>query len=356
MSVKTDASIPFRRFIGESLSLAFKTRLLAMTPDELQEIVYRIFPQYDVINADLLIEFNLLLIIYGFLSYHLHNKGICKLMIKGGKVLQQWHPIASNDIDVMLVPIVGGHMISDDHFIAIGQDICNFIEWIITGSFNWSIQNKLEPMSVKSIYKVSKSTDVGFMPLSDIGVGFNYLNEEFVKPLYLEETDSKLDAIGDINIQYFTLSKDSFINEKVYYAIYYYIENSKIHTYDYATNGGFISLEFRMNNAFIWKALQQLTAIGILDVEKRGELEKIVENVLKFIKTDIEFKKIMPLFEISYPGMNAISTAEKESYTLKRTLKNNVAKGIQKRRKTQRNKNKSKNKSKNKRQRNKKQK
>jgi hypothetical protein len=324
-------SLPFSGVIEDGILFEFKEKLFQLTPAEVQDIIQDNFPFYDVVDNNLMHEFNILFIIYGFLSYHLQRSGICKLVIKGGKVLQQWHAVASNDIDVMLVP-ANNVDVSDMSFISIGRDICTFMMWIISGNFNWSVLDKTLPTDVRSIYKISKISGIGFTALSDIGVGYNHLEKDYIQPLYLKDCPIAEYPIGErIVIQYFPLCKSAFINEKVYYTIYYYLMNSTIHSYDHVLSGGQRTLEFEMNNSFIHKSLQQLTATGILSPESKAEFRVVVRNVMRNLKSRFTAEQIkqmgaitnidniMVLFELSYNNMNMDYSKRLESYIEKRT-------------------------------------
>jgi hypothetical protein len=239
---------------------------------ETDVLVKTYFPYYTVTPEAEEVKYDLsrLLIIYGFLSNILTNLKICKLLIKGGKVLQQWFPKSSNDVDVMIMPFDDAPL-DDPTIIAIGKDIITFIMESLGFEHLWKTRPLELPINGASIYKIAKSSSRGIIALSDIGVGYNYLSP-YVKTLYAKECKT----FGyNPNIHYYTLCRDSFIKEKIYYILYY-------HKYPTVQN----------MDLFITKSLQQLKDLKKTDILKRDFAEMVTE-VCEELQMPVE--EAMPL-------------------------------------------------------------
>jgi hypothetical protein len=218
--------------------------------------------KYDLIN---------LLLIYGFLTIILSKLKICKLLIKGGKVLQQWFPKSSNDVDVMIMPFDDAHPLDDSSIKAIGQDIITFIMNVLGFSSLWLTKPLELPINVASIYKIAKKSSKGIIALSDIGVGYNYLSP-YVKTLYAEECKR---VGGNPTIYYYTLCPESFIKEKIYYILYYHKHPTE-----------------QNMDLFITKSLQQLKDLKKADILKRDFAEMVSEVC---VELSIPEEEAMPL-------------------------------------------------------------
>ena len=260
-------------FIGQILGAELMTlrRSMTLNINELDTLVKTYFPHYSVSSdiEEVKYDLSLLLLIYGFLTNILSRLKICKLLIKGGKVLQQWFPKSSNDVDVMIMPFDDAHPLDDSSIKAIGQDIITFIMDFLGFGPLWLTKPLELPINVASIYKIAKkSSSRGIIALSDIGVGYNYLSP-YVKKLYAEECKT---IGGDRNIYYYTLCPESFIKEKIYYILYY----NKHPTAE------------QNMVPFITKSLQQLQDLKKSDISKRGFAEMVSEVCVELSIPDDE--------------------------------------------------------------------
>lgn len=288
------AKIPFSSVINPDELIAFKTTLLSMPAQEIHDEIKKHFPFYTA-ERENIVELNILFMIYGFLTHHLFNLSICRLIIKGGKILQQWHPAKSSDIDVMLLPI-DETPLSDAKYITIGLDISNFILWIDSDRrFGWSSLAKIPPHSVRSIYKISKPHGFSWTALSDIGIGYNYLGPH-VQQLYTERCITHANGIG-LPTMFSMLCAESFVKEKIYYAILYYSANAMLAQKSMSRSESF---EFEANNTFIAKAMYQLSASGIFDHRYKETFVEMVHEATQHAQSFIPSDNFVKLFEMSY--------------------------------------------------------
>jgi hypothetical protein len=304
------AKIPFSSVINPDVLIAFKTTLLSMPAQEMHDEIKKHFPFYTA-DSENIVELNILFMIYGFLTHHLFNLSICRLVIKGGKILQQWHPAKSSDIDIMLLPIDEETPLSDAKYIAIGLDISNFILWIDSDRrFGWSSLSKIPPHSVRSIYKISKPHGFSWTALSDIGIGYNYLGTH-IQQLYSEKCIKHSNDVG-LQTMFIILCAESFVKEKMYYAILYYSANAILAQKSMTRSEAF---EFEANNAFIAKAMYQLSASGIFDNRHNGPFIEMVHEATQHAQSFIPPNNFVKLFEISYNDNKRYVEAELIEHT-----------------------------------------
>ena len=262
---------PYRSFIpmipGQSIHSLMM--LLSSHPDHLEGLVKTYFPYYTVSTEEFSHDLCTLLIIYGFLTVFLSQNKICKLIIKGGKALQKWYPIKSNDIDVMIIPYATP--LDDERVLSIGQDIIDFIMKTLNYDKIWLSKSPSMPIDVKSIYKIAKRGRNGTTALSDIGVGYKYLSP-YVQKLYTEECITMYE-FNEITM-YYTLCPESFIKEKIYYLLYY----SFVHVP--------APYEKAITQLFTTKALNQLAVSDIFKRKYADTFGDMVVEVCDELKID----------------------------------------------------------------------
>lgn len=277
-SLKADASAfnpphKYISFIDKIPQVEVSMFRMSMGRIDMDALVKTYFPYFSVSSDIEEVKYDLinLLLMYGFLTNILSKLKICKLLIKGGKVLQQWFPKSSNDVDVMIMPFDDAHPLDETTIKGIGQDIITFIMDNLGFESLWLTKPLELPINVASIYKIAKKSSRGIIALSDIGVGYNYLSP-YVKTLYAEECKR---VGGNPDIYYYTLCPESFIKEKIYYILYY-------HKHPTEQNMG----------PFITKSLQQLKDLKKSQILKRDFAEMVSEVC---VELSIPEEEAMPL-------------------------------------------------------------
>ena len=303
----------------------FKEEFLQMSPDEIYELVKIKFKHFNVENEQIKYELNVLVIIYGFLSNYLSD--YCTIIIKGGKVIQQWYKTSSTDVDIMIIPL--NPSMDDSYLVKIAEYICDFVLWVKND--NLSVKKPLDGIiSEKTVYKISKQMGPGyFIALSDIGIGYNHLND-YIKTLYTSEICPH--EILEKNLKFNTLCSAAFIKEKIFY----------VSKYNYLLQNGLVQNPIDINNMiyFIRKANEQLGTLEICeDIYKDSFNEMLVEAINgatdELIKMNALHKKDKPTFKrintIYFHFIcSHLKSFKKMAKGYRRTKKNNHRKKIRK--------------------------
>jgi len=125
-----------------------------------------------------------------YLSAMLHRSQTCTLLIKGGKAMQFYANIPSNDIDIIIIPHFRGRELTDEDISNIGLNIIQFLLWVTNN--NDAIENALltyieTGTEHSKILKLScKPNDIGkivYTPMLDIGLGYNHL-PPYIQKIY----------------------------------------------------------------------------------------------------------------------------------------------------------------------------
>jgi hypothetical protein len=163
--------------------------------------------------------------IVSIVSKVLHENDIATVLIKGGKSLQMYSSIVSDDIDILIVP---KHTLADDEIVHIGKQIANLISWltaepkevfpIISGS-------EICPSTTRSncahIIKCAYRLEEGhFIAILDIGLGYNHL-DEYIKSIL---------SSNNVHIHFYKYTfyypkLSTIIQEKIYYILLYLYDN-----------------------------------------------------------------------------------------------------------------------------------
>ena len=265
----------------------FKEEFLQMSPNEIYELVKIKFKYFNVENEQIKYELNALVIIYGFLSNYLSD--YCTIIIKGGKVIQQWYKTNSTDVDIMVIPLSSN---ADDYLVKIAQYIYDFVMWVTDSKLSLSLLINEATVSEKTVYKISKQMGPSYyIALSDIGVGYNHLNE-YVQKLYRD----KICPLPTRNLLFNTLCSEAFIKEKIFYICkyLYLIFNGQVqHKVDYDKMVYFIE-----------KTKTQLEVMDICNLKYENAFDHMLLNAingaLDALKIQPSIKSQIINFNLSY--------------------------------------------------------
>ncbi len=248
---------------NEAEMIEFKRTFLLMSADEIYDLVKIKFKHFNVDNEQIKYELNVLVIIYGFLTKYLSD--YCKIIIKGGKVIQQWHKTNSTDVDIMLIPPVD---IVDKDIVKIAKYISDFVMWVTDFKLSLSLLINQTTVSEKTVYKISKMMGPGYyIALSDIGVGYNHLNG-YIQKLYKD----KICSLPSGNLTFNTLCAEAFIKEKIFYICKY---NHLILTGQVQNK-----MEYDKIVYFITKTKTQLEVMDICNLKYANALDKMLLNAI----------------------------------------------------------------------------
>lgn len=178
-------------------------------------------------------------IIISILSGILYLSKQATLLLKGGKAIQMYSDIPSNDIDILIAPyihektdktdkIVKMNKITDEEINNIGKKIADFIIWLTAEpllkvklpiiraeSFK---HGELQSHVIKCIYQPSE-TDIP-IPMVDISLGFNHMDR------YIQHLMSRIKRSNLFRHKIYYPEISSIIKEKLYYILQYTHDNA----------------------------------------------------------------------------------------------------------------------------------
>uniref|UniRef100_A0A6C0DQ02 Uncharacterized protein n=1 Tax=viral metagenome TaxID=1070528 RepID=A0A6C0DQ02_9ZZZZ len=235
-------------------------QIVTETPDEICVLLKETIKHYDV-ASDKYIEYNqklcLTLLIIGYLTNLLFTSDTCSLILKGGKAVQFFANVPSDDIDITIAP-KGNQNISDEQIEYIGHQIANFIIWVLSDVYSvesnprstqgngLKISKLVRGEGGSKIIKLSIQTDFGYLPILDIGLGYNSFPEKikgFNNVKMIDETpySMKSEITKKLpNYGYCHADIGSIITEKLYYILEYL--SSCDHANSYYRNKSYYNL------------------------------------------------------------------------------------------------------------------
>jgi len=162
--------------------------------------------------------------IISIMSKLLNKNEIATVLIKGGKALQMYSKIVSDDIDVLIIP---KNDMTDKEITEIGKKMSDFISWLtaeprevlpIIGGNEICSSTKRSHCAhiIKCVYTVEEGN---FAAILDIGLGYNHLDE------YIKELVKKNTRINFYKYMVVYPSLQSIVQEKIYYILLYLYDN-----------------------------------------------------------------------------------------------------------------------------------
>lgn len=226
------------------------------TPNEICNLLKENIKYYDV-ASDKYIEYNqkicLVLLIIGYLTNLLFKSDTCSIILKGGKAVQFYAPVPSDDIDITIAP-KGDNPITNEQIEVIGNQIADLIIWVLTfvysgsdsGTSGLKISKLVRGEGGSKIIKLSIQSVFGYLPIVDIGLGYNSFPEKIKQlnnvktidetPYYLKTgLSKKLPNYGFCHVDL-----GSIITEKLYYILQYL--NTCDHANSYYRNKSYYNL------------------------------------------------------------------------------------------------------------------
>jgi len=239
----------------------------------------------------------LVMLMIGYLTDILLKSNTCLVVLKGGKAMQFYVPIPSNDIDIVIAPKDG--TLDDSEIEIIGNHIANFIIWILSFVYPTINLSKLSKGDGESkIIKLSINKGTGFLPIVDIGLGYNsspekikeLLNIKYPTGLSLQSKMSfkpeELEFLKTYkfneNYHFMVLGRQSIITEKLFY-ISKYLETFNCIYRDANTN--FLKKAYHGLVFFI----TQLIAVN-LNIEPHKQVGMLIKCI-KYLYPDYKIKK-----------------------------------------------------------------
>lgn len=213
-------------------------QLMTAEPEKICIILSKFIKYYSV-NQGFNDKYNnvicLVFLLIGYITNLLFKSDTCAIIVKGGKAMQFYAPMPSNDIDITISPKEGD--LEDTQIEIIGNHIVDFIIWVASyvyssgdSAIQFSKITKGEG-SAKIIKLSIKTEGQGYLPILDIGLGYNSLSTEIKKinkinklskiPYYeIENPKWNLRdyGFGHLNIENIILEKiyyiDKYLKEK----------------------------------------------------------------------------------------------------------------------------------------------